>query len=498
MKNLLLTALFGLFLTTCLQAQSTNPPAQSEGFKITAHVQGVKDTTCVLAHYFGAGQYIPKDTARVDGNGNIVFEGRKHLPEGLYIAVTPKNRYIELLMTDDQEFSFATDTANVIKNMKVTGSKENELFYTYQQGLGSFYDEAKVLEVEKKLRNDATSAAMVNQKMSDLQKKAQTYREQFFKENNNTFAVKLIKASAEPDVPPAPKLANGRPDSVWVFNYFKSHFWDDYDFADERFVRTPILQRKLDRYLKELTVQSPDSLIKEADLVVGKARAGKSKEILSYTVWYITSQYEQPKVMGTDGLFVHMFEKYYATGIMPVSDSSTIKNIGDRVKTLKPLLVGKILPAPVVSDTLRRPVAFQNIKSDYTIVFFYDPHCGHCRESAPKLQKFVDTYKGKGVEVVAIAIDQSPEEWKKFIREFKLGNAINGYDYASRTDYRHQYDVWTTPTVYVLDKNKKIIARKLPVEQIEDFVLFHKRQHAAQGTQKPAVAPANAKASVKK
>ncbi|UHG92469.1 thioredoxin-like domain-containing protein [Spirosoma oryzicola] len=493
MKNLLLSTLFGLLLTTCLRAQSTTP--RSEGFKITGQIQGVKDTTCVLAHYFGSGQYIPKDTARVDATGNLVFEGKNHLPEGLYLAVTPKNGYIEFLMTADQDFSFKTDTANLIKNMKVSGSKDNELFYTYQQGLGSFYDEAKALEAEKKSHADAASVALVSQKMNALQKKAQVYRDQFFTENKGTFAVKLIKASAEPDVPPAPKLANGRPDSVWVFNYFKGHFWDDYDFADERFVRTPILQRKIDRYLKELTVQTPDSLIKSADYMVGKAQAGKNKEVLSYIVWYTTSQYEQPKVMGTDGLFVHMFEKYYATGIMPVTDSSTIKNIGERVKTLKPLLVGKTLPAPAVSDTLRRPIAFQNIKSDYTVVYFYDPHCGHCRESAPKLKKFVDTYKGKGIEVVAIAIDQTPEEWKKFIREFKLGNAINGYDYASRTDFRRQFDVWTTPTVYVLDKNKKILARKLPVEQIEDFVLFHKRQQASQ---KPAVAPVNAKASVKK
>ena len=396
-------------------------------------------------------------------------------------------------MTNDQQFSFETDTADVIKNMKITGSKENEAFYGYQQQLGKLSEEAQALTLQKKLRNDAASTAMANKQLGDLQKQANEYRTKFLQDNPGTFAVKLLKATAEPDVPPAPKAANGRPDSVWVFNYFKQHFWDDYDFADERFVRTPIMQRKIERYIKELTVQVPDSLIKEADFLVNKAIAGKNKEIKYYTIYYITSQYEQPKVMGTDGLFVHMFEKYYKTGVMTVSDSSTLKSIGERVATMKPNLIGKTLVSPVISDTLRRPIAFQTIKADYTVVFFYSPTCGHCRESAPKLKKFVDDYKGKGIEVVAIAIDQSPEEWKKFIREFKLGNAINGYDYTLRTDYRHQYDVWTTPTVYVLEKDKKIIARKLPVEQIEDFVLFHKRQQAAK---KPVTA--SAKASVKK
>ena len=52
--------------------------------------------------------------------------------------------------------------------------------------------------------------------------------------------------------------------------------WDDFDFSDERFVRTPFLQSKIERYIKELTVQVPDSLIKEADFMVNKAIAGKN------------------------------------------------------------------------------------------------------------------------------------------------------------------------------------------------------------------------------
>ena len=498
MKNLLLTALSGLLCLSAAWAQSTTP-TPSDGFRIAGHISGLKDTTCVLAHYFGATQYIPKDTARVDGAGNLVFEGTKSLPQGLFLVVVPKKGYLQLLITDDQQFSFETDTLNMVKDMKVTGSKENELFYAYQQQLSKLSEDAQALNLQKKIRNDAVSTAMINKQMNDLQKQAADYRNQFLKDNPTMFATKLLKATAEPDVPTAPKASNGRPDSVWVFNYFKAHFWDDFDFSDERFVRTPFLQTKIDRYIKELTVQVPDSLIKSADLLVNKAIAGKNSEMKYYTIYYITSQYEQPKVVGTEGLFVHMFEKYYATGIMPVSDSSTLKAIGERVASIKPNLVGKIMISPVISDTLRRPIAFQNIKADYTVVFFYSPTCGHCRESAPKLKKFIDDYKGKGIEVVAIAIDQSPEEWKKFIKEFKLGNAVNGYDFTYRTDYRHQYDVFTTPTVNILDKDKKIIAHKLPADQIEDFILFNKRQQAAQAAKKAvAVAPANAKASVKK
>ena len=485
MKSFIYSALLSLLIATSTRAQTaTNAGGLSDtpdnGFKINGQIRGLKDSTCVLAHwYYVPGQYIPKDTVRIDAEGRMLFEGAKKLPEGLYLVVMPNQRYTEFIITNEQNFSFATDTTNMVQSMKITGSKENESFYAYQQQMGKFYEETQAIEVQKKLRNDAVSTALFNKQRTDVNRRAQDFRKQFLKDNDGLFAAKLLKASSEPDVPEAPKASNGRPDSLWTFNYYKSHYWDDFDLADQRFLRTPILQRKVERYVKELTVQVSDSLIKEADMLIGRTKP--DKEMQQYMIYYITSQYERPKILGTDEVFLHMAEKYYLTGIMPLSDSSARARIVEKVNTLKPLLVGKVLPAPVVSDTLKRPINFMGIKTPYTVVFFYDPDCGHCREATPKLKKFTDANraKEKDVTMVAIAVDKAPDSWKKFIREFKVGDWVNGYDFTYRTDYRHQYDVFTTPVVYVLDKDKRIIARALPAESVEDFLGFHKRQQAA-------------------
>ncbi|GAA4408824.1 hypothetical protein GCM10023187_31280 [Nibrella viscosa] len=461
-----------LLLVGLLSSVSAQTP---EGYRINARIKGIQNKPCVLAHFYGSTQYIPKDTAQADAEGRMVFEGNKPLPEGLYLVVLPSGKYMELII-GNQNFSFETDTTNFIGTMRVKGSRENELFFTYQQHLGKLFDEMQALNEQKKVGADKSVMAKFDTQIDQIQKQMQSYRDSFLLANKETFTASLLKATAEPQIPTAPKASNGRPDSIWVFNYYKNHFWDDFDFSDERFVRTPILQKKLDRYIKELTVQSTDSLIKAADFIVNKAKA--NKDILSYTIWYITNQYEQPKVMGTDGLFVHMAETYYLAGVIPVSDQSTLDKIRERVNTMKPLLVGKVLPTPMVSDTLKRPLSLMNIKADYTVVFFYSPTCGHCKEATPKLKKFADANKGKGVEVFGIAIDESPDTWKKFIREYKTGNWVNGFDYNNRVDYRRQFDVFSTPTVYILDKNKKIIARRLPVEQVEDFLSFYKKQQA--------------------
>ena len=65
------------------------------------------------------------------------------------------------------------------------------------------------------------------------------------------------------------------------------------------------------------------------------------------------------------------------------------------------------------------------------------------------------------------------DKWKKYIKEHKL-DWINVMDTYHTSNFRHDYDVVTTPMIYLLDENKKIIAKKIDVENL-DKVLKHFR-----------------------
>ena len=474
MKNLILSCLLFLVTSACCEAQNS-----AKGFKVDGHINGFRDSTLILAHWYGSASFYPKDTAVVDAQGNFIFQGEKSLPQGLYLVIPPSKKDIglHLILTDDQTFSVNTDLINIVKNMVVSGSTENELFYAYQQQLNKFSEEAKAIQVNEKSTRGTIDTTTAKQQLTTLGKRLKEYQGQFLTRNTNTFAAKLFRATTDPVIPETPTPPSGieRADSNWVFTYYKAHYWDGYDWSDERLMRTPVLQDKLNRYIKELTVQTVDSLVKESDWLVGKAKA--NKEVMSYVIWYITSQYERPKVLGTDGVFIHMAETYWLTGIYPVSDSTTLETIRERVAILKPLQIGKPFPVFMASDTLGRNINLQTLRADYTLVFFYAPHCGHCRDTAPKLKALADRYKDKGVQTVAIAVDDSEADWKKFIQEFKLSGFTHGYDLTHTMNFQRQYDVAMTPTIYVLDKDKKIIARQLPFEQVEDFILFYQRQH---------------------
>ena len=441
-----------------------------QGYQIEARIKGIRDSSLILGHYSRSNtQFVPKDTAKADADGNLVFKGETNLPGGLYVILFPGNRgWVEFVYSGkENNISFSTDTLDVVGQMKVKNSKENELFYAYQNELKN---KAKQIEVlRSKNSPDFQKEVMASQE------EFKAYRQKFLADNKETFTVKLLKMSSDPEIPAAPKLANGKSDSVWVFNYYKAHYWDDYDFSDVRILNTPFLEPRLDRYFKNLIVQVPDSIIKDADKLV--AKTATNKEVKSFVVYYITNQYENPKTVGTEAVWVHMAQKYYLNGDMGVSDDIK-KRITEKVNTMKDLLVNKTFPALTLTDPEGKKVSPQALAANYTVLFFYAPTCGHCKEASPKLKEFYEKNKAKGIKVMAISTEHDMKEWKSFISTYHLEGLVNGFDALKQIDFNRKFDVVTTPTIYILDKNKKIIARKMPVEQLEDFLNYYQNKMA--------------------
>ncbi len=443
-------------------------------YRIEGQIKGLAGGDCILTYNYISASYYTKDTATVDVNGKIVFDGSKSLPQGIYQLVLPSRKSIvQLIIGKAQNFSFSVDTLDVIGTMKIKGSPDTERFYEFQQVMKNYEADAKKIQESK--------PADADKKMKAIQDKRKIFYDKFMKDNEGRLVTTLFKAAADPEVPTPPKLPNGKNDSTWAFNYYKKHFWDNYDFADERLLRTPFLNQKLERYVRDMTVQTEDSIMKTADFVIKKAIDGKQQDAIFSTIMFITREYENAKIIGTEGVFVQVSEKYILTGVMPLSDTSSRKAYRDRIAVLKPLLTNKIIPDLGVQAEKGNMVNIHDLRGDYNVVFFYSPSCGHCKESAPKLKAFQDKYKDKGVSVMTIATEGNEEDWRKFIKEYKWEGMANGFGgVVSRTvEYKKDYDVFSTPTIYVIDKTHKIIARRLSVEDIEPFMKVYLRQQTA-------------------
>jgi hypothetical protein len=298
-----------------------------------------------------------------------------------------------------------------------------------------------------------------------------------------SFLLNLLK---EPEVPPASQHPGGKYDSTYAYQYYKSHFWDGINFYDDRLVRTPIIEGKLDRYFEQLVYPNADSVNREIDWMLGYASINKDNE--KFLLMKFVNRYLNMKYMWEDAVFVHLYEKYFAQKKYPWLTEKGMKTIQDRAYNLMANILGNPAPDIELPDTSGKNITLYNLASAYTVVVIWDPTCGHCKEIVPKVDSMYEgKWKAQGVKVFALAkeTEGDKKDWLNFIRQHHLEDWANVYyskeDEKARVDagipgYSQLYDVLSFPTLYLLDKEKRIIAKKLSFDQINE-VLQQKINH---------------------
>jgi thiol-disulfide isomerase/thioredoxin len=284
-----------------------------------------------------------------------------------------------------------------------------------------------------------------------------------------------------------------REDSLANYQYYKKHYWDGITFMDDRIIRTPFFLPKLQQYFENVIPQSPDSIIKDADYLLLLSRS--APEMYKFLLNWLTDEYIYPKYMGQDAVFVHLFNKYHSKGVSNWLNEKQIKTISDRAYMLMSNLIGEQAANLQMVDSNGVEAPLYNIKANYTVVVFWDPSCGHCQHEVPRLDSIYNAkWKTEGVKMYGVLTEPKDfDSWKKFIREKNLGNWVNVYEteaqrkmveQSKQPSYKQLFDVTQTPTLYLLDKDKKIIAKKLTMEQLDDLLDVKIKNQTAQSDKK--------------
>lgn len=455
-------------------------------YKIDFKVDGLKDTTAYLGYYYGESTFI-KDTARVNATGEFTFDGKQPLAHGVYFLVLNKIKLFEFAVSANQKFSLQTNTTDYVKNMVVKNDTDNKLFYDNMT-----FNMERHKEAEPFLKVLQDSAATEDQKkaareeFNKVNEKVLAYQADLVAKHPNTITAKLLKATMQVKIPGAPKKADGSIDSTFQLRWYREHFFDNFDLADDALIRMPrpIYQEKINEYLDKLYVPNADSLKKAINFIVSKAK--KNQETYKYAVWMCVVKYQAHEIMGLDEVYVNLYDQYFATGDMDFWVNDKLKkNLKDQAERFRKSLVGRTGANLIMLDNNLQPKSLYDIKNKYTILFIFDPDCGHCKEETPKLVNFYNTSKKKfDVEVFAVSADTSMAKMRDYIRDMKMPwITVNGpRSYVG--SYQDLYDANTTPALYILDNKKKIIGKKIPADKIQDFLTHYERTEKAKMAQK--------------
>jgi thiol-disulfide isomerase/thioredoxin len=274
------------------------------------------------------------------------------------------------------------------------------------------------------------------------------------------------------------------------------------DFKDERIIRTPFFDDRVKRYFEQVILNHPDTVIAEIDKILAKCDQGNL--VYNLLMGYFTYKYEQSKIMGFDKVFVHVADNYILLGkAKAVYTEETTSKIKERVDIMRNLLLDAQVSELYMIDTTDgrqvRKMGFDTastsksitdlyykntekltpmfktlfqVKAKYTVLVFWAVDCGHCQTEIPKLHEDLKAIKGK-VDYKVFAVqtkDDLYDTWRKFLIEKKLNEFIHVYDPVHRNNLKERFDIYSTPVIYILDKDKKIKAKRLGAEQVVEML----------------------------
>jgi thiol-disulfide isomerase/thioredoxin len=441
------------------------------GHSVGIAVNGASEIKIRLAYHLGNEQYI-KDSLSTDKAGKGRFTGSEKLSPGVYMIVLPGNTFFEFLAEEDQYFDISCSLNDPAGTLVFRGSDENDRFLEYQRKWKSLQEEA--MAVSEKLRAASPSGSetgALKQQLSDQEKKMKQFLHETADNNKGTLLGAIAKSVIPVEtIAPAVPAGTANPDSVsrlWSYLYYKNHFFDNIDFSQPGLIRSPVLGGKLDQFFTQVVIQMPDSINREADRVL--EMSSRNKEMYQYVAVWLLNRYAKSEIMGHDAVVVHLADSVYLSGKAPWASAEYLADLGKRVDRIRPNLIGKKAAELVMNSFAGQYVSLYDVNADFTIVYFWEPDCGHCKEATPILKKYYDANRGKGIEVFAVCTQPDREKWEKYIADNGL-SWINGWDPQRLSRFDYFYNVESTPLVYILDRNKRIIAKRLGVEDIGPFI----------------------------
>lgn len=480
-RNYKLLALVLCFITSFLSANA------KQGYEIKVTIKGLKDTTVILGHYLGNSMY-PDDTIKLNATGSGVAKDKNALPQGVYLIYLPNTKYFDIVIGENQFFEIENDTVDIHKKVKFKNSPENEAFYKYQYFLASKHAEMSKIQVAAK---DASKEEKdkLSKQMEAINTEVRQYRDKLDKEFPGTFFTKFIKATQEIEVPDFPRDSEGKViDSLFKAKYYKAHYFDNVDISDPRMLRTPLFEERVKNYIEKVIVPLPDSIQKEVDMLIAKSR--NSPELFRYMLVTLFSYYGKSQIMGYDDIAIYIADKYYIKEAT-WADSTQLKKLKKQVGEKMPTMLGKMSPAidlfevpsshfmVAKEDTFEKhnlyigsPFSMHARMKDYTILYFWDVDCGHCKKETPVMYEVFKNLKSKNVEVIAICLVYNREhkgKWVDFVNEHNMHDWVNCFN-PFTLKHKELYDVQSTPSIFVLDKQGKILAKRLGAKQCEDLI----------------------------
>ncbi len=459
----------------------------AQGYKIGINAPDFAGKQIIIAEYFTS-RMVPKDTLDLNILGTGTFSGEEAFDGGLYVLYFDQGHFFDFMIGDDQEFKIRVDSTDFTKLTKFEGSEDNQLFFKYKSFLSEKRTAQQGFAQGLKDTSSAKDSARIRKEIDALNLEMKDFTNNMIDSNPDLFVTTFLKAMKEVKAPKEVLVGTDRQKDSIQYMYYKNHYFDYFNISDLRLLHTPIYEPKIKTFINRVAFQHPDSLIVSVDFLLEKSRSDEA--LFRYMLITLFNNFAESKMMGMDKVYFHIAQKYYipeATWSSP----EFIEELKQNYEKTKLTFIGNTAPNFVLKrlpkdhfimaqmDTAikRDPhigsdFFMYQVKAEFTLIYFWEADCGHCKKSTPALYEVFEKYKDQGVQVIAVHVINSvegKEKWVNFVNEYEIYDWINCWS-PYNNDFRNSYNLNSFPQLFLLDKDKIIKAKNISAEQADSIL----------------------------
>lgn len=474
-----------LTLLNSLTAQpnlENSPKEENDNFHIKVIYPGHSGEQIILGHYYDY-MVMGDIETQLDNQSSCEFKGSTPLKGGIYTFIV-NGKVVPGDFVVDKDQNFIVYLNDEVTNGSIfqdfEGSVENDQLLEYQAFMAKQGEEIHQYHQLISQASNPEESARYFDVLNDIDDRIRAYRNQFIQKAPKSTLGVTLTAITDPKLPEHLRNPQNREDSLAAKVYMSKHFWDGTKFWDGRIANTPFMSDKLDRYFGEVLISHKDTVIREIDkmlanavvdsmlyrLILGKAIKGSKDHFFKWD----------------DAVFIHLYEKYFAPEPISWLTEQERDEIDKHAFFLMGHTSGAKAPEITLSGLENEPVSLYDQEAKYTIVAFWDPTCDHCKVTLPKLDSlYQNHWKKQGLKIFSVGVesDATETEWRSIINQNQLTDWNHVYNSrssmmetakAGKKLVTKSYDVWYFPTFFLLDKDKKFMARKLSFEKMSELV----------------------------
>ena len=452
----------------------------ADGHELIFNIKDSKDTLVYLVIHYND-KLILKDSVKPSKKCKFVFKGPNRYDDGLCSLVSmDKKIYLNFILDNNQHFEYSLDTTMNVDNVTVKHSPENAEMLRFQRKsaqASKYADEWSQKIKDFEAAGNTDSANYYKEKLTHINNEMADFINDLIDRNPDFLFSKMQKSYKNVDIPEY-KTEDGEPDYVKQAAYYRLHYWDNVDLADHRFIYIPSFDPKMkDYFLKLLYHQETDTINKYIDIFLKKTETDTF--MYHYCTDWLSYQFETSKVIGHDAVFCHIAKTNQLAGKCYWLDEDVLDLYQKRTKRLEPTLIGKIAPELIIPDsTMPEDITQWNssykMEKPYTILWFYDPNCSHCKKESKRLREVYDSLQSIGkrnFDVYAIANGSDIDSWKKYVKE-NNHPWLNVGGNKGNLDYLEYFNITSNPAMFIMDNedHRIILNKRIEMSSIPQFL----------------------------